>query len=194
MKEMMRELASRFANQLTRGKHVLSAYDPTGSRTFVQMTGMAGETLQGVELLLPFGMSAIPAGQTANLLVFQVNGHRDHKVALMADDPALRIPGLQPGEFGFRDARGQQVVFHADHLEVTTPQKLVINTTGDTDLTVAQGNLNVTVSQGNASVTAPAGKIILAGGGPAVARVGDTVTCPAGTGHITSGSGIVQSG
>jgi|SRR6185312_15417642 len=28
-------------------------------------------------------------------------------------------------------------------------------------------------------------------GGPAVARVGDTVTCPAGTGHITTGSGKV---
>jgi len=182
MKEMLQGLASRLANQLTRARHVMSGYDPTGSRTMMQVTGMAGETLQNVEHLMPYGMSAVPAGNTASVLIFQVNGHRDHKIALMADDPALRISGLQPGEFGFRDGKGQQIVFHADHIEITTPLKLVITTTGDCDLT-ASGNVNV---KGAA--------IVLAGGGPAVARVGDATMCPAGPGTITSGSAIVNSG
>lgn len=161
MIEALRGLASALANQLTRARHVLSAYDPTGARTMMQLTGMANEAFQGIELLLPYGMSAIPVGNTADALILQVNGHRDHKVALAADDPALRIPGLAAGEFGFRDARGQQVVFRGDRLEVTSPLKLVVNTTGDCDLTVAQGNLNVTVSQGNAALAAPAGAISL---------------------------------
>lgn len=161
MIEALRGLASALANQLTRARHVLSAYDPTGARTMMQVTGMAGEAFQGIELLLPYGMSAIPAGNTADALIFQVNGHRDHKVALAADDPALRIPGLQAGEFGFRDARGQQVVFHADHIEVTTPLKLVAAVTGDCDLTVSQGNLNMTVTHGNVALAAPAGALAL---------------------------------
>jgi phage baseplate assembly protein V len=51
------------------------------------------------------------------------------------------------------------------------------------------GTINVvgtTVNLGSA--------VMLAGGGPAVARVGDTTTCPAGAGHITSGSSKVHSG
>jgi phage baseplate assembly protein V len=40
----------------------------------------------------------------------------------------------------------------------------------------------------------PAAQVILAGGGPEVARVGDLVVCPAGSGHITSGSAKVISG
>lgn len=161
MQEMLNGIRSRLANQLTRARHVLSGYDPTGARTMMQVTGMAGEAFQNIELLLPYGYSAVPAGNTADALIFQVNGHRDHKIGLAADDPALRIPGLQAGEFGLRDARGQQVVFHADHIEVTTPQKLVIVSTGDIDLNVSQGNLNVNVAQGNVAVSASGGAITL---------------------------------
>jgi len=38
--------------------------------------------------------------QDRRLLVFQVNATRDHKVAICADDPALRIPDLAAGEWG----------------------------------------------------------------------------------------------
>jgi phage baseplate assembly protein V len=43
-------------------------------------------------------------------------------------------------------------------------------------------------------IVAAAGQIKLAGGGPAVARVGDTTTCPAGSGQIVSGSAKVNAG
>jgi phage gp45-like len=178
----LRDLASGLANQVTRAKHVSAVYAPQGGRIFLQLTGFADEVHNNVELLLPYGMSARPVGQTADLLVFQVNASRDHKVAIAGADPALQVPDLAEGEFGFRDGAGQQIVFRSDRVEVTTPKKLVVTTTGDCDLT-ATGNVNV---QGAA--------IVLAGGGPAVARVGDTVTCPAGTGHITSGSAKVNSG
>jgi phage gp45-like len=91
-----------------------------------------GEVKEGVELLLPPGMSAVPLGGDA--LLFQVNGRRDHVVALV-DDPSTRIADLKAGEFGFRDQMGQQVVFRADHLEITTPRKVVITATGDVVIT-----------------------------------------------------------
>ncbi len=42
--------------------------------------------------------------------------------------------------------------------------------------------------------TGAAGEIQLAGGGPGIARIGDTTICPAGSGHIVSGSAKVNSG
>lgn len=47
---------------------------------------------------------------------------------------------------------------------------------------------------GTAVVRVDAPRVELAGGGPPVARVGDTVVCPAGTGTIVSGSSKVFSG
>jgi hypothetical protein len=47
---------------------------------------------------------------------------------------------------------------------------------------------------GTAVLRVDAPRVELAGGGPPVARVGDTVVCPAGTGTIVSGSSKVFSG
>lgn len=138
------------ANLLTRARHVLSAYDPTGRRTLMQATGMANEKFQGIELLLPYGFSALPMGNTADVVILQMNGHRDHKVGLGADDPALRITDLQPGEFGLRDMRGQQVVLRRNRIEITAAGGNPVVITGDLHVSGAViagygGNDQVTV-------------------------------------------------
>jgi len=125
-------LANAVRGMVLRGKVLRAALNPR--RTLLQLGIRGDETKDGVELLLPYGMSALPLAGDA--LAFAVMGLRDHVVALCADDPALRIADLQPGEFGFRDARGQQVVFRLDRIEVTTPLKLVGSIGGDLDLTV----------------------------------------------------------
>ena len=134
-------IARGLRNLVTRGRVLSATRNP--KRTLLQISGLAGETFQKIELILPYGMDAFP---TAGDLVLQQVGHsRAHLVALGADDPALRISDLEAGEFGFRDGRGQQIVFRKDRLEVTTPLKLVLNVTGDADITVGgQVNLNVT--------------------------------------------------
>lgn len=113
-------LRDRLATIISRGKLALAGYSPTKARTMVQLSGLAGGTLQNIELLLPYGRSALPSGNTADLLILKINS-LDHKVALCADDPALRITDLQSGEFGDRDARGQQIVYRLGWLELTTP-------------------------------------------------------------------------
>jgi phage baseplate assembly protein V len=60
-------------------------------------------------------------------------------------------------------------------------------------LSIAAGQSSITVDT-SGNVTISAASITLAGGGAAVARVGDTVSCPAGTGTIVSGSSKVTSG
>lgn len=67
---------------------------------------------------------------------------------------------------------------------------ITIDASGDVSV-IAAGQMNIT---GGGQVNVTGSAVVLAGGGPAIARVGDTTTCPAGTGHITSGSAKAQSG
>ena len=111
---------------ITRGKVRRVRLGP--QRAVLQVAVFKGEVKEGVELLLPPGMSTVPLG--GDVLLFQVNGRHDHLVALV-DDPATRIADPKAGEFGFRDKVGRQVIFRADHLEITTPRKVELTATGD---------------------------------------------------------------
>ncbi|MDT7952837.1 MAG: phage baseplate assembly protein [Acetobacteraceae bacterium] len=97
-----------------------------GPRTLLLVTGLDGEVANVVELLLPPGYSARPA-QGADILLHQILGSRDHLVASGGDTAGQAIPDLQPGEFGMRDANGQQLVFRLDHIEMTTPAYVQVN-------------------------------------------------------------------
>ena len=162
MIEALREAARQvLASLITRGKLRRARLGP--QRTVLQVSVLKGEVKEGVELLLPPGMSAVPLG--GDVLLFQVGARRDHLVAFV-DDPACRIADLKAGEFGFRDAIGQQVVFRANHLEITTPQKVVITATGDVAIN----------TQGNVVLT-PGGTVQLGGtGGRKVVLDGDPVS------------------
>jgi phage baseplate assembly protein V len=81
-------------------------------------------------------------------------------------------------------ASGPSIAFETSgDVNVNTPAKVNVTSGGDAEVS-AGGSVNIEASS----------LIKLAGGGPAVARVGDATTCPAGAGTITSGSGKVQSG
>jgi phage baseplate assembly protein V len=61
-------------------------------------------------------------------------------------------------------------------------------------VTITCNNATIEIDTSGNIIFNPGAELILAGGGPAVARVGDSTTCPAGTGSITSGSSKVKSG
>ncbi len=78
---------------------------------------------------------------------------------------------------------------------------ILLDPMGNITATAVKGNVTIQSQQGNVAiqgakqVTVDAGtQIVLAGGGPAIARVGDATICPAGPGTITSGSTKVNSG
>jgi phage baseplate assembly protein V len=71
---------------------------------------------------------------------------------------------------------------------------LQMNISNGGTVTITANGASIAIdSSGNVAVMA-SGQILLAGGGPGVARIGDTTICPAGTGHIASGSSKVNSG
>jgi phage gp45-like len=175
---------------VTRGRVIASALNP--KRTLIQLSGLAGEIMDQVELIMPYGMSALPKGSKqgqGDVILLQVQGSRAHLVAIGADDPTLRITDLEEGEFGFQDQNGQKVIFRKDRLEVITPLKLVMAVEGDMEQTVngkltqtVEGDVEQTV---NGKTTLTCDEIHLGGaGGKAVVLDGDPVA--GGTVHATS--------
>lgn len=137
MQAVFDRMAARVRSMVTRGRVVSAALNP--KRPLVQLSGLADEQKTQVELFMPMGMSVYPTGNE-DLVLLQVGGSRSHLVAMFADNPALRITDLKPGEFGHRDTNGQQVVFRQDRLEITSPLKMQITVTGDVDIEVG-GNV-----------------------------------------------------
>ncbi|MBW4089891.1 MAG: hypothetical protein HIU82_02110 [Proteobacteria bacterium] len=127
LEDVTERLAASLRALVTRGKIATAAI---AGRTIAQVTGLAGETKQSVEVLHPFGWFAnLPAG--ADLVLIQVLGSRDHVVALGGDVLGQSQP-CAAGEFGamhasgaffhftndgkltFQDASGAQVILEND--------------------------------------------------------------------------------
>jgi phage baseplate assembly protein V len=171
---------------ITRGKIALAALNP--KRTLVQVTGLSDETFQNIELMLPFGRSAYPKAG-GDVVLLRVGASGSHVLALFADDSALRIADLQAGEFGDRDYNGQQMVFRQDRIEITTPKKVVINTTGDLDATVG-GQVNLTATGkvvGSASEWDLTGNVKVTGTITATSNISTTGGNVSASGNVSDG-------
>lgn len=182
--ERLREVWSSLRSMVTRGKLVMSGYDPTGRRTMLQGNGLEGETHQGIELLLPYGMSAIPVGSTPDYLLFQVQGMRDHKVAIGADDPSLRIPDLAAGELGFRNGRGSQVVFRNNKIEITAPLDDIV-------ATAAQGNVSVAATNGQVNISSKGNTSLAVSDGALTVNASGAITLTGAVGQIKANGNVL---
>jgi phage baseplate assembly protein V len=59
---------------------------------------------------------------------------------------------------------------------------------------ISANGASIAIDESGDVVVTASGQIQLAGGGPAIARVGDATTCPAGSGQIVTGSTKVNAG
>lgn len=156
------------AGLFTRTK-VVSA-KPGTVRPALNLKSLQGESLNNIALNLPYGMTAIPAAG-ADVVVLRFN--EDHKIALFADDPTLRIKDAKGGELGYRDARGTQIVWRGDHLEITAETVPIVVT--------AKGGQPITLKADKVIIDSP--NVRLGGdGGKKIALDGDPVV----GGHVQS--------
>lgn len=133
-------------------------------RAMPQPSGAAGaEMADNLEVLGHYGFTSVPhAG--AEAVVLAAGGVRAHGLVIAIDDRRYRLTGLEAGEVALYDDLGNIVKLGRSGLTIT-------------------GATKVTVSAPVVLVDSPS--VQLGGaGGPAVARVGDTVS----GGVITSGS------
>jgi phage baseplate assembly protein V len=101
-----------------------------------------------------------------------------------ADRPP--VASVDKLHWGFKDGAAFEYDRSAHSFQMSIPN-------GGT-VTIAANGASIAIDgSGNVTINAE-GQLVLAGGGPAIARVGDTTICPAGTGHIVSGSAKVNAG
>ena len=78
------------------GRAILKAATNTTKTATIQVTGLKGETISGIEYFSPYGFEGMPsAGQAA--IVF-INGNRDQGIALALHDRETRPKTLEPDE------------------------------------------------------------------------------------------------
>lgn len=162
----------RVAGMISRA--IVEAVDDDAQIQSVQVSGLDDELLDQVERPQPYGFSSHPHAGAEGVFV-AVGGTRSHGLMIMVDDRRYRLRSMQAGEVAIYDDQGQAVHLKREGMLVSSPFKIDVEAP------------EVTVTADTATIEADT--INLGGtGGPAVARVGDTVA----GGVITSGSAKVK--
>jgi phage baseplate assembly protein V len=86
----------------------------------VQITGFAGETIDGAERVQQYGFTSVPhAGAEAILL--SIGGNRSHPVVIAVDDRRYRLTALEGGEVALYDDQDQKIHIKRDGIEISSP-------------------------------------------------------------------------
>jgi phage baseplate assembly protein V len=182
--QLVKDARRRAIMSIVRG--VLSAIDDTQQAQEVQIQLLSDETADGIERFQNYGFSSVPF-PGAEAVMACVGGLRSHGIVIAVEDRRYRLVGGVAGEVSMYDDQGQLVSLKRDGIYLTTPFKVQVDAQGDV-IVNGQGDLTATIT-GDATIDAAS--IALAGGGPAVARVGDAVS---GGGVIVGGSDKVTCG
>ncbi len=171
--QMARDAVNRARMAIGRG--VLSLINDVPQAQELQLELLDGETADQIEHFQHYGFTSVPFA-SAEAVMVGVGGLRSHGIVIATVDRRYRLTGGQPGEVAIHDDQGQQVALRRDGVEILSPD----------------GKLTVTVGGDGTITISGAGKIVCDdlslgdSGGPAVARVGDSVDLS--TGKIISGS------
>lgn len=166
-------LKRRVANMV--GRAVIAAVNDAAKAQALQISGLADEMHDDVERLQDYGFTSVPF-PGAEAAVVYVGGLRSHGLVVAIEDRRYRLTALKEGEVALYDDQQQVVHLTREGILVKTARKVTIDAGEDV----------LVKSETAIAIEAPA--VNLGGaGGPAVARIGDTVE----GGVITSGSGKV---
>lgn len=138
--------------QLMLGRAVLTGINDSLKAQNVQLTALAGETLDDVERLLQYGQISVPLSG-AEAIIACIGAQRDQTVVLVAEDRRYRPTGLPAGDSGLYHYEGHRIrltkngrciitckaleVYADDHVLIDTPKTIF---TGDVEV---QKNLHV---------------------------------------------------
>ena len=158
-------LRGRIRNMVARA--VISWVNDAAKAQAVQIELLADETQDSVERYQNYGFTSVPLPGAEAIVVF-AGGLRSHGIVIATEDRRYRLLGMAEGEVALYDDLGQKIHLTRDGIVIETAKPVTIRAE---------------------SVLVDAASIDLGGeGGPAVARIGDTVA----DGVITSGSDKVR--
>lgn len=163
------------------GRCVLEAVNDKAKLQAVQVSVLDEELHDEAEHFQHYGFTSVALPGAEGIVLF-VGGVHSHAAVIGVDDRRYRKKDLQPGEVAIYDDQGQFIHIKRDGIYIETDKKVTVNADS---VEVTAESVDVTAE----SVTITSDDINLGGtGGPAVARVGDTVA----GGVITSGSSKVS--
>lgn len=131
----------------------------------LQLKGLPGEVLDGVERFQNYGFTSVPLTGSEAIVVF-VGGSRSHGVAIAVDDRRYRKKNLQPGESAQYSDEGDSIhlkrgkiiaVTSGGEINVTAP-KVKLN--GATEVTIDGGTVKL---KSSGEVTIDGGTVKLIG-------------------------------
>ena len=82
---------------LIMGRAILTAIDNSGGTQKIQVTGLEGETITGIERFQEYGFESYPK-KDAEVVIGFINGNRDQGIALKVHDRRYRPIDLVEGE------------------------------------------------------------------------------------------------
>lgn len=134
LKRAMQPLKDRV--MLMIGRAVLAAVnDSTGVRQ-VQLSALAGESMDKVEQFQNFGFTANPPVGTEFIFVC-LGGNRDNMVAIASESRSLRLKNLSPGESAQYDKDGNYIKLKTGGiLDIKTGSKFKISNGSEEFVTV----------------------------------------------------------
>lgn len=81
----------------------------------VQVSGLAEETLQDVELMQHFGFTSVPPANT-QAVILPIGGQTSHGIVIATENGAFRVKNLQGGEVAVYDESGSSIVLKKGRL------------------------------------------------------------------------------
>ncbi len=130
--------------QLIATRALVRLSDPATAHQRLQVTGLVG-TLDGVDHLQPYGLSARPQSG-AEALLLALGGDVGHTVAVQVADRRYHLTALEEGEVALHDDQGQRVYLtrsgmlleSLQAIQIKAPTVEIVGTTtitGDTTIT-----------------------------------------------------------
>lgn len=117
----------------------------------VQVSGLADETLQDVELMQQFGLTSVPPAGT-QVVVLPMGGKTTHSIVIATENGSFRVKNLKSGETAVYDESGSTIILKqgrlieidCDILKITATTKVEISSPlVETDrVLTAQGQIN----------------------------------------------------
>lgn len=158
IKEIQRHVAQAAARIRLAFRGEIVLVNSAAAIQLVQAHGVAGEVLQGAELMQHYGFTSNPpAGSVC--VVLPLGGKTSHGIIVATEHGNYRVKSLKSGECGIYDDLGQSIILKRDGIVVNGGGKPITFTntpaiTLDTPQVTATGNVAITqnlVAQGNIS-------------------------------------------
>lgn len=143
------ETALGAVRQAFRGK--LNLVNSADNIQKVQVSGLADETLQDVELMQQFGLTSVPPAGT-QVVVLPMGGETTHSIVIATENGSFRVKNLKSGETAVYDESGSTIILKqgrlieidCDILKITATTKVEISSpVVETDrVFTAKGQIN----------------------------------------------------